>query len=136
MPVQIVSTGSFLPGAPLENADIERLCGPLPPEVLEGIQVRRRHWAIDPATGEHRVSNGEMAAAAARLALDRAGLTPRDVDLLVLSTASPEYHLPATVTYVQERLGLSRCAVTEIRSGCAGAVQAVDLARRLLADGD
>jgi 3-oxoacyl-[acyl-carrier-protein] synthase-3 len=135
MTVRIISTGAYLPGEPLANTDVERLCGPLPAGVLEGIQVQRRHWVIDPATGEHRVSNSEMAAAAARQALQRAGLDPGEVDLLVLSTASPEYHLPATVTFVQQRLGLARCAVTEVRSGCAGAVQALDVAWRLLAGG-
>jgi 3-oxoacyl-[acyl-carrier-protein] synthase-3 len=133
--VRIVSTGAYLPGPPLSNADIVRLAGPLPPDVLDGLQVRRRHWMIDPGTGEHLVSTSEMAAAAARQALDRAGLQPSQVDLLVMSTASPEYPLPAAVTFVQHHLGLPRCAVTEVRSGCAGAVHALDIAHRMLADG-
>jgi 3-oxoacyl-[acyl-carrier-protein] synthase-3 len=133
--VRIISTGAYLPGTPLSNTDIERLAGPLPPEILDGLQVQRRHWIIDPATGDHRVTNSEMAAAAARQALDRAGLRPAQVDLLVMSTASPEYPLPAAVTFVQHRLGLPRCAVIEIRSGCAGAVQGLDIAHRMLADG-
>ena len=59
--VTITSTGSYLPGEPLTNADLERLVGPLPEDILEGIQVKRRHWMIDPETGEHRISNSEMA---------------------------------------------------------------------------
>ncbi len=131
----IVSTGAYLPGEPLTNSDIARLCGQLPAEVLEGLQVKRRHWAIDPKSGRHRVSNGQMAEAAARQALDRAGIEPADVELLVMSTSSPEYHLPAQVTFVQARLGLSRCAVVEVRSGCAGAVQALDIAWQLMNSG-
>ena len=50
--VQVAGTGSFLPGEPLTNDDLERLVGPLPADVLEGIQVERRHWMVDPATGE------------------------------------------------------------------------------------
>jgi 3-oxoacyl-[acyl-carrier-protein] synthase-3 len=133
--VRLVSTGAYLPGDPLSNSDIERLCGPLPADVLDGLQVTRRHWAIDAATGRHLVTNSEMAAAAARQALRRADLDPADVDLLVTSTASPEYLLPAAVTFVQERLGLRRCAVVEVRSGCAGAMQALEIARGKLADG-
>ena len=133
--VRLVSTGAYLPGDPLSNSDIERLCGPLPDNVLDGLQVTRRHWAIDPATGRHLVTNSEMAAAAARQALRRADLDPAEVDLLVTSTASPEYLLPAAVTFVQERLGLRRCAVVEVRSGCAGAMQALEIARGKLADG-
>jgi 3-oxoacyl-[acyl-carrier-protein] synthase-3 len=135
MSVQILSTGAVLPGEPVTNTDLEKLCGPLPGDVLDGLQVTRRHFAIDPATGEHITSTSEMAAGAARQALDRAGLAPSDVDLLVMSTASPEYLIPAAVTSVQERLGLTRCAVVEVRSGCAGAMQALDIARLALAAG-
>jgi 3-oxoacyl-[acyl-carrier-protein] synthase III len=133
--VRIVSTGSYLPGDPLTNEDIERLVGPLPPDVLEGIQVKRRHWMIDPTTGEHHVNNSDMALAAAQAALEQAGIEASEVELLVLSTASPDYLLPPLVTFVQERLGLKRCATVEIRSGCAGAVEAMDVARLYLEAG-
>jgi 3-oxoacyl-[acyl-carrier-protein] synthase-3 len=133
-PVTILATGACLPGAPIENQELEKLCGPLPADVLEGLQIKRRHWLVDPATGEHTTSNSKMAEAAARNALGRAGLEPYDVDLIVLSTASPEYHLPTSASYVQEHLGLERCAVIELRAGCVGAVQALDIARRQLED--
>jgi 3-oxoacyl-[acyl-carrier-protein] synthase-3 len=133
--VSVVSTGAELPGDPIDNAALERLCGPLPDDVLEGIEVRRRHWIVDPATGEHRTGTAEMATAAARQALERAGMAASEVELLVTSTASPDYPLPVAGTYVQQRLGLERCAVVELRAGCVGAVQAMDYARRLLADG-
>jgi 3-oxoacyl-[acyl-carrier-protein] synthase-3 len=133
--VHVLSTGGFLPGAPITNADIERLVGPLPDDILEGIQVKQRHWIIDPETGEHLTSNSQMAAEAARQALTGAKLEPTDIDLLVTSTASPEYHLPPMVTLVQDELGLERCATTEIRSGCAGFVEALDVARLYLESG-
>lgn len=133
--VRLVSTGAYLPGEPIDNAQMERLVGPLPPDILEGIQVRERHWMVDPATGEHRENNSQMAVKAARQALDLAGLAAEDVDLLVLSTASPDYLLPPLVTFVQEALGLVRCATMEIRSGCAGAVEALDVARLYLERG-
>jgi 3-oxoacyl-[acyl-carrier-protein] synthase-3 len=133
--VTVVSTGAFLPGDPITNDDLEKLCGPLPSDILAGIQVRRRHWLIDPLTGDHLTSNSRMAEAAARQAMERAGITASDVDLIVVSTASPEYHLPTAASYVQEYLGLERCATIEVRAGCVGAVQALDIARRQLADG-
>ncbi len=126
---RITSSASFLPGEPIGNDDLERLVGPLPEDILEGIQVKRRHWMIDPATGSHTTSNSAMAAEAATRALDAAGLVAGDVDLIVTSTASPEYHLPPMVTLVQDRLGLKSCATMEIRSGCAGFVEALDVAR-------
>src|SRR4051812_29321027 len=115
--VSIVATGAHLPGEPLTNADIERIAGALPPEVLEGVHVRRRHWMVDPSTGEHMESNSEMAAAAARQALERAGLEARDVDLLVVCTASPDFPLPPMATLVQDHLGIRGCTALELRSG-------------------
>jgi 3-oxoacyl-[acyl-carrier-protein] synthase-3 len=128
----IVSTGSCLPGEPIDNARIESLAGPLPNEVLSGLQVQRRHWIIDPDTGVHHQSNGDLALGAAQQALERAGLEPADVDLLILSTSSPEQFLPPLSATIQDRLGLRRCATLDIRSGCAGAVAAMDIARLYL----
>jgi 3-oxoacyl-[acyl-carrier-protein] synthase-3 len=133
--VQIAATGSYLPGEPLTNDDVERLVGPLPPDILEGIQVQRRHWLVDPETGAHRINNSEMATEAARRALDAAGMGADELELMIVSTASPDYLLPPMVTFVQEALGLERCATTEIRSGCAGAVEALDVARLYLESG-
>jgi 3-oxoacyl-[acyl-carrier-protein] synthase III len=133
---RILATGSHQPGTPISNAQIERLAGPLPPEVLEGISIKQRFWMIDPETGEHRDSNSGMATTAVRRALDAAGLAPGDVDLLVLATGTPDYPLPAVVNLVQENLGIEECATLEIRSGGAGVVQGLDIARLLLERGD
>src|SRR3954453_16931967 len=106
---------------------MEQLVGPLPEDVLEGIQVTQRHWMVDLETGDHVVNNSQMAVEAARDALAHAGIHAADGDLLVLSTASPDYRLPPLVTFVQEALGLERCATMEVRSGCAGFGEAFDV---------
>jgi 3-oxoacyl-[acyl-carrier-protein] synthase-3 len=133
--VEVLSTGAHLPGDPISNADIERLVGPLPPDILEGLQVGWRHWIIDPATGEHRESNTDLACRAVVQALERAGVEAAEVDLIVTSTASPDYLLPPMVTFLQERLGLRACATIELRSVCAGFVEAMDIARLYLEHG-
>lgn len=133
--VQILSTGSYLPGDPLDNATLEKYAGPLPDDVLEGIQVRTRHWIVDPDTGEHRINNSRMAERASRQALERAGVEPGELDLIVVCTATPEYTLPNVATTLQHYLGLESVGAIEIRGACAGWVQALDLARRHLADG-
>jgi 3-oxoacyl-[acyl-carrier-protein] synthase-3 len=136
MSAHIVSVGSFLPGDPITNEELERFVGPVPEDILEGLQVLQRHWMIDPATGEHMIANSEMAEEASRRAIVSGGVDPDDIDLLVVSTASPEYPLPPMATFVQERLGLERCAAIEIRSGCAGAVEALDVARLYVERGE
>jgi 3-oxoacyl-[acyl-carrier-protein] synthase III len=134
--VRMLSTGSYLPGDPISNEQIEQYAGGLPEDVLEGIQVKTRHWIADPETGEQTEGNTELAYKAVKEALGLADVEPEEVDLLVVSTASPEYHLPPTSTFVQDKLGLERCATTDIRSGCAGAVEALDLARLYLERGE
>jgi 3-oxoacyl-[acyl-carrier-protein] synthase III len=133
--VKILSTGGYLPGDPLDNATLEKYVGPLPDDVLEGIQVKTRYWMIDPVTGKHLINNSRMAERASRQALERAGVEPDEVDLIVVCTATPEYTLPNVATTLQHYLGLESVAAIEIRGACAGWVQALDLARRQLADG-
>ncbi|MBH0775479.1 3-oxoacyl-ACP synthase III family protein [Nocardia bovistercoris] len=135
MSVRVVGTGSYLHGDPIDNKQIEALVGPVPEDILEGIQVQQRHWMIDPKTGDHLITNSEMAAKAAAAAIAQAGASPGDIDLIVMSTASPEYQLPPAVTFVQQHLGIPECATLEIRSGCAGFVEAADIARGYLERG-
>jgi 3-oxoacyl-[acyl-carrier-protein] synthase-3 len=132
---QIVSTGSYLPGEPITNADIEEMVGALPGGMLEGMHMQRRFWIIDPETGGHRDSTSGMAANALRQALERAGLVPGDVELLIVATATGDYLLPPTPTLVQEKLGIDGCSTLEIRSGGAGVVQGLDIARLYLERG-
>jgi len=129
MKAQVVSTGSCLPGPAITNADLEALAGPLPEEVLHGLQVKTRHWIADRFTGKHHTLNSDMAAAAGRQALERAAVDPADIELVVTCTSSPDFLLPPQATLVLDKIGGHRCATVELRSGCAGAVQALDLAR-------
>ena len=69
---RIISTGGYQPGEPITNADIERLAGPLPDDIMAGISIQRRFWMIDPETGEHRENNSDMAYKATKEALDNA----------------------------------------------------------------
>jgi 3-oxoacyl-[acyl-carrier-protein] synthase-3 len=132
---QIIGTGGYQPGEPISNEQIEELVGPLPPDVAEGIAIQQRFWQIDPETGEHRENNSDMALKAANLALESAGVDAADIELIVLATGTPDYPLPAVVNLVQERLGLERCATLELRSGGAGWVQGLDIARFYLEQG-
>lgn len=132
---RIISTGSYLPGDALTNERLAQLVGPLNADLLAQVQVERRHWLVDPLTGQHRETNSDMATQAVKQALELAHLEAEDIDLLILSTSSPDYPLPPMATLVQEKLGLRRCATIELRSGCAGSVEALDIARLYLEQG-
>ena len=109
--------------------------GALTPELLEGISIKQRFWMIDPKTGAHKESSSDMAYKAVKQALDTVGLKAKDVDMMVLATGTPEYPLPPTVNLVQEKMGLEKCFTLELRSGGAGGVQGLDIARYYLENG-
>jgi 3-oxoacyl-[acyl-carrier-protein] synthase-3 len=109
--------------------------GDLPEDVAKRLSIERRFWVIDPETGEHRENNSDMAFKATQMALDSAGMAAGEIDLLILATGSPDYHLPPVVNLVQESLGLERCTTLELRSGGAGFVQGLDVARLYLERG-
>ena len=88
-----------------------------------------------PETGEHRETTRDGRRGGPRGARI-AGLDPEEVDLIVVSTASPEYHLPAPSTFVQEKLGLRSCAAVDCARAAPAAVEALDLARLYLERGD
>jgi 3-oxoacyl-[acyl-carrier-protein] synthase-3 len=133
--VQILGTGGYLPGDPITNETIERLVGPLPDDVMEGISIQQRFWMVDPETGKHRENNSDMAYKAAVQALESSGVEPGELDLIILSTGTPDYPLPPVVNLVQDRLGIETIATMELRSGGAGAIQALDVARMYLERG-
>ena len=133
--VHIVSTGGYSPGEPITTEEIEKLVGSLTPELLEGISIKQRFWMIDPKTGAHKESASDMAYKAVKQALDTVGLKAKDVDMMVLATGTPEYPLPPTVNLVQEKMGLEKCFTLELRSGGAGGVQGLDIARYYLENG-
>lgn len=132
---RIVGTGGHQPGDPIDNATIERLVGPLPEDILANLSIQQRFWMIDYKTGDHLESNSGMAAKAASRALASAGMQPGDVDAIVLATGTPDYTLPPTANFVQEKLGLDRCSTLEIRSGGSGTVQGLDIARTWVESG-
>jgi 3-oxoacyl-[acyl-carrier-protein] synthase-3 len=132
---EIIGTGGYQPGEAITTDVIEELVGGLPREVAEGLSIEKRYWLIDMETGEHRENNTDMSLKAAQLALETAGVAADEVDLMVQATGTPDYPLPAVVNFVQEGLGLERCSTLELRSGGAGFVQGLDIARFYLEQG-
>lgn len=131
----ITGTGGYQPGDPIPNSKVRELVGELVPEVAEGLSIERRFWQIDVETGEHRENNSDLSYKAAVAALASAGVEPKQVDLIIQATGTPDYALPPVVNQVQEKLGIEKCATLEIRSGGAGWPQALDIARFYLEQG-
>ena len=107
--------GVCVPQARLTNAELERLVDTSDEWIVERTGIRERRIA---GVGETTATLGIAAGAAA---LKQAGITPDDVDLLVLATTTPEQPIPQTSAFVQEGLGL-RCGAFDVGVGCAGFV--------------
>ncbi|WP_432062546.1 3-oxoacyl-ACP synthase III family protein [Streptomyces sp. S1] len=136
--VRVLSAGTALPGSPVDTEALAARFGMdrLWQQWVDAfIGTRTRHLALDLATGEPRESLADLAATAAATALDRAGLSPDDVDLVILGSATPDTLMPATVNVVADRLRIDGIPTFQLQSGCSGAVQTFDVATSLLAAG-
>ncbi|RME85638.1 MAG: ketoacyl-ACP synthase III [Caldilineae bacterium] len=125
---QILSTGSYVPERVVTNAEIDALLGEETDAwLVENVGIRERRWMTPEQT------TSDLVTEAARQALSDAGLSPADIDLLIVSTDTPDYLSPATSVVVQHKLGAVNAGCFDINSACAGWVTALDLGARYLA---
>ncbi|MEA5360361.1 3-oxoacyl-ACP synthase III family protein [Amycolatopsis sp., V23-08] len=138
MDIRVLSAGTALPGPPVSNAALAARFGmdTLWEQWVDAfIGTRHRHLALDLETGGQEHSLADLGTEAGREALARAEITPSEVDLVVLSTATPDALMPATVNVIADRLGIDGVTTLQLQAGCSGAVQALDTARQLLLAG-
>ena len=130
--------GAALPRRTMKNADFEGMVETSDEWIVQRTGIRQRHVAADDET---TASLGE---AAARAALDSAGMTPADIDLIILATSTPNNTFPATAVEIQNRLGMHHGFAFDMQAVCSGFVYAVatadlyirgGLARRVLVIG-
>jgi 3-oxoacyl-[acyl-carrier-protein] synthase-3 len=131
---RVTGVGGFLPPV-LTNDDFIVTMGRAARVVDRKMHQKTRFSVLDPATGRPRMTNTEMAELACRTALEMARIGPKDVDLIVYSTCTPDYPVPPCFAILQERLGVERCMGFDIRSGCAGFGSAMIAASQFLATG-
>ncbi|MER8465772.1 beta-ketoacyl-ACP synthase III [Mesorhizobium sp. M1396] len=111
--------GAALPRRIMKNADFEGMVETSDEWIAQRTGIRQRHIAADDET---TASLGE---AAARAALADAGLTPADLDLIVLATSTPNNTFPATAVEIQNRLGMHHGFAFDLQAVCSGFVYAV-----------
>jgi len=111
--------GSALPRRIMTNKEFETLVDTSDEWIVQRTGIRQRHIAADDET---TASLGE---AAARQALQNSGLTPQDIDLIVLATSTPNNTFPATAVEIQERLGIHHGFAFDMQAVCSGFVFAV-----------
>jgi 3-oxoacyl-[acyl-carrier-protein] synthase-3 len=114
---RLVSTAAYLPEIEVTNDDLRRRFDARFPEFVDKMEassgIRSRWFAPE------GWATSDVALPAARLALERAGRTPADVDLIVLGTDSPDYITPATSVVLQHKLGAKRAGTFDVGCACA-----------------
>jgi 3-oxoacyl-[acyl-carrier-protein] synthase III len=129
---KIISTGAYVPENVVTNADMDRILGePVSDWLVENVGIHERRMMSPDQT------TSDLVVEASRRALQKAGVSSEQVDLLILSTDTPDYLSPGTSVVVQHKLGLVNAGGYDVNSACAGWVTALDQgARYLLTDPD
>jgi 3-oxoacyl-[acyl-carrier-protein] synthase-3 len=123
---QIAGCGAYLPERVLTNDELARRLDTSDEWIRQRTGIGARHIAAD---GE---LTSDLALIAARRALERAGMSGSDLDLIVLATATPDHTFPATATKVQAQLGMKRGAAFDIQAVCSGFIFALAIADNAL----
>jgi len=125
----IIGIGSYLPERVLTNQALTEFVDTTDEWIRERTGISQRHIA---AEGE---TTSDLATHAAKRAIEDAGLTAQDIDLIVLATTTPDYTFPATATMVQERLGIQHGAAFDVQAVCSGFIYAIKVVDAMLRTG-
>jgi len=123
----IHSSGMYVPERIIKNDYFDELLGENVSDWLEEfVKIYERRWC------EENQSTADLAIEAGKVALDKGNISPDEIDLLIISTDTPEYISPSTSSKVQFKLGLKNAATFDINSACAGFVTALDTASKFI----
>ena len=127
---RIAGTGSYLPEKVLTNLDLEKMMDTSDQWIRERTGIERRHIAAD---GETTV---DMAERAARAALEAAGCSPQDVDLIAFGTTTPDMVFPNCGVLLQARLGCRGAPAFSVETACSGFMYALSIADKFVRAGE
>ncbi len=125
----VIGCGHYLPARVVENAEFEKTLDTDDAWIKSRSGIERRHFA---AEGE---TTSSMATAAAQIALEDAGLTPNDVDAIIVATSTPDLTFPSAATMVQAQLGMTSGFAFDVQAVCAGFIYALSNANALILSG-
>ena len=126
MNAKIVGVGMYLPEKILTNADLEKMVETSDEWITTRTGIKERHITRDDEF------TADMAVIAAQRALENAGMDAAELDLILLSTVSPEFATPSSSCLVQGRLGAVNAAAIDINTACSGFVSALIMAQQFI----
>ncbi|MBI1736622.1 MAG: ketoacyl-ACP synthase III [Candidatus Rokubacteria bacterium] len=129
MRAKIVGIGAYAPERVLTNAELEKLVETNDEWIVQRTGIRERHIAAP-----HEATS-DLAVKAARQALERAGLTPADVEFIVVGTTTPDHFFPTTANLVQMQLGCGRAGSVDVLAACTGSLYSLIMASQFIQTG-
>ncbi len=126
---RIASLATYVPPKLLTNADLEHMVDTTNEWILQRTGIRQRH-IVEPGVG-----TSDLAKEAALVAIERAGLTPADIDLIIVGTTTPDTLFPSTACRLQAKIGATRAWGFDLGAACSGFVYGVSTATGLVASG-
>lgn len=123
----IVGTGAYLPERVLTNAELEKMVDTTNDWIISRTGIsERRIAAADEFTSD-------MGAAAARMAIAKAGISPTDIDLVILATSTPDTIFPSAACRIQHMIGATRAAAFDLQAACSGFLYGMIIAEQFIA---
>ncbi|MDX1572675.1 MAG: beta-ketoacyl-ACP synthase III [Methylophaga sp.] len=126
---RIIGTGSYLPEKALSNTDLEKMVDTSDQWIRERTGIIKRHIAAADET------TTDLAYNAAVNAIDAAGISNQDIDLIIVATSTPTRIFPSTASLVQDKLGIHGCPAFDIQAVCTGFVYALTVADKFIKSG-
>jgi len=125
----ILGVGKYLPENVLTNADLERMVDTTDEWIVTRTGIKERRIAAE------NESTSDMAAKAARHALKNANLEPKDIDLIIVATITPDMFFPSTACIVQDKLGARTVPSFDIAVACSGFIYGLTIADNFIKNG-
>ena len=122
----IMSVGSYVPDRILTNADLEKMVDTTNEWIVTRTGIKERRIAA-----QHQATS-DLAARAARIAMERARITPGEIDLIILATITPDMPFPSTACLVQEKIGAREAAAFDIQAACSGFIYALEIGQQFI----
>ncbi|MCM3746045.1 ketoacyl-ACP synthase III [Paenibacillus pasadenensis] len=129
MPVGIIGTGKYVPERVLTNQDLEKMVETNDEWIVTRTGIRERRIAA-----EHEATS-DLAYEASVKALESAGITAEDLDLIIVATITPDMFFPSTASLLQDRLGASRAAAFDLSAACSGFIYGLATGVNMIATG-
>ncbi len=126
---RISGTGSYLPEKVLTNRDLESIVDTSDEWIYTRTGIRQRHVAADDE------NTSDLALKASLKAIEAAGITPQDIDLIIVATTTPDMVFPSAACLLQAKLGITNCPAFDMQAVCSGFVYALSTADHLVKSG-